>query len=473
MPNLLSGINLALRALLSQQQTIEVIEHNVANANTPGYRRQEAVLATGAPYPAPGVRRALYPGQMGSGVMVDHIRQSKLLFFDGRLRRELADSRFWDLQSQALEQVERTLSETGEEGLTARLDAFWAGWQALNSNPTDITTRIDLKERGVALAQALNQRARSLITLRDDQDKAIVQSVAEINNLATQVAQLNAQIAHIKAIGEQPNDLLDERDRVLDRLAETSGARASIQDDGQALVSIGGHALVVGSKTFELAATPDPGNNNLSAITWAADGQSLNISKGELAGLLEVRDRTIPDQLAGLNAVAYELATRVNTLHQSGYGINNATNLNFFAPFTSTDYALEIQVGQDILADPANIATASAPDSPGDGSLAATISAVQNELLMSAGSATLNQYYTAKVGELALELKGAITKARDHGLIVQSLNNLKESVSGVSLDEEAANLVKAQKSFQAAARLMTVMDEMLDRIINGMGVVGR
>lgn len=472
MPNLFSGINLALRALLSHQQVIEVIEHNVANANTPGYHRQEAVLKATEAYPSPGLWSSISAGQFGTGVAVERIRRFNLEFFDGRFRRELAESKRWEMQRQMLQQVEATLAETGEDGLVSKLDAFWMGWQALSNDPANLALRGDLRQRAADLAEGFNHRAAALLQIQQDQDLLVRQQVDEINTLAGQIARLNVEISHVQAVGEQPNDLLDERDRLLDRLAEIAGATSSLSENGEVLVSIGGHALVVGATSFRVATIADPANRNLLRPIWEADGLSVNLERGELAGLLQGRDSLIPARLQGLNAVAYEVATRVNAAHWNGYGLNNATNLDFFAPFTTADYALEIRLS-DNLDDLANIAAASAPDAPGDGSLAVTIAAFRQALFMNGGTSTINQFYTHQAAELGLALKNASANARDRALLADSLRTLHESLAGVSLDEEAARLVQTQRAYQAAARLMTAIDEMLDRVINGMGVVGR
>lgn len=472
MPSLFSGVNVALRAVLAHQQAIEIIEHNVANAATPGYRRQQAVLTAGPPYAPPSLQGSLRPGQMGTGVMVESVRRFNLEFFDGRYRQELAEAKRWEIERQTLTQAEATLAETSEDGLVPKMDAFWEGWQSLSGDPTNTALRADVRERARILASAFNRRAVALNDLRADQDQAVAQTVSEVNGLASQVAQLNSQISNVQAAGNQPNDLLDARDLALDRLAELVGASAATQANGEVLVSIGGHALVVGTSTFQLTAAPNAANNNLMAVTWA-DGQALNAPSGELAGVLDVRDRVIPDQLAALNSAARTLADRVNVLHRAGYGPPpaNATGLDFFEPFTTTDYALEIRLSANV-DDLANIAAANAPDSPGDGSAALGIAGVRAELLMVGGTATLDQYYTGQVAALGLEVQTAGSRADDHGLVTQSLNAQRESTSGVSLDEEAAQLVQSQRSYEAAARLMTALDDMLDRVINGMGRVG-
>lgn len=464
---LLSGINLALQSMLAHQQAIQVTEHNVANANTPGYHRQEAVLATGPAYPYPGMNYAIQAGQMGSGVLVDHLRRFSTDLLDTQIRREQAGASYSERFSNILTQVEGTLAETTNDSVTAKLSAFWSGWQALSTDPSSLTARADLHTRATALADGLHRRASDLISLQKSQDTSVNDLVDEINTSASRIAELNTEISHVLGLGDQPNDLLDERGRLLDRLGQLTGATSAQQENGEVIVSIGSHALVVGKETNALTTSPDAGNNNLLQITWP-NGTNLTPTNGELAAVLTARDQTIPTQLGGLDTLASTLATRVNALHQTGYGLNNATGLDFF---TGTD-ALSLRVNPT-LDDVSNIATAAAPDSPGDGSIAGQIAAVQHEILLNGGTTTLSQYQINQTATFGLELAQATTNASHRNLVVDALNQQRESLSGVSLDEEATNLIKYQRAFQAAARLMTTMDEMLNTIINGMGVVGR
>lgn len=471
MTSLSAGLNVALQALLSNQQAIAVVEHNVANANTKGYHRQEAVFAAGIPYPAPRLEGGTSPGQMGSGVLVDRIRRFNLEFFDGRYRREMAESNRWETEQGVLQQVESTLAETSDDGAITKLDAFWQGWQALSDDPTNQALRADLKEKAVALSDGLNWRAQALMTLRKDQNLAIIQRVDEINDAATQIAKLNAEISKVQAAGDAPNDLLDSRDALLDRLSEIGGAIANTQENGEVIVYVGQHALVVGSTAFRLQTTVDSANNGLAQISWEQDGLPLDTSRGELAGLLDARDRVIPDQLDALNNLAFNLAAQVNSLHNTGYGLNNATGLDFFTPFTSTNYALEISVSSD-MDDLNNIAASTTADSPGNGNLAVQLANLREATVMNGNTTTMNAYYTGKVGELGSEVSNASRRAEDRKTVADSLNTLRESASGVSLDEEAADLVKYQRAYQASARLLTAFDDMMDRVINGMGRVG-
>jgi len=466
MGNLLSGIHTALRSMIAQQQAMQVTEHNVANAATEGYHRQEAVLTPGAPYAPPSLNRPYYQGQIGTGAVVDRIRRYSMDFLDTRYRAEIAESSRWSTKQEVLAQVEATLGEIGSDGLVGRLDAFWDGWQALSVDPANLAVRADLVERADELGRALNWRAVQLRTLRKDQDLAIQDRVGEINDLATQISRLNVEIASVYSVGDQPNDLLDRRALLLDRLSEVTGAVSYIQDDGEVLVSIGGHALVVGTETFQLEVSPDPANDNLAAIAWE-DGQAFEPGSGEIAGLLEARDEDIAEQLAALDDVASEVISSTNSLHNTGYGLNNAHGLDFFS---GTD-ALSISV-DPLMNALENIAAASLADAPGDGSIAMQLASERDRLIMASGTATIGAYYTQKTASLGLAVQTASTRAADRELVANALYDQRESVVGVSLDEEATKLVESQRIYEALARMMTTLDDMLDRVINGMGRVG-
>jgi len=468
MSNILYGLNIALKAMLSQQIAIQVTEHNVANATTPGYRRQEAMMSADLPHIFPSLRGNVVPGQLGMGVVVNRIRQYNLEFFDDRYRRALSDSKGWQMQASVLRQVEATLAETGEDGLVAKLDAFWTGWQALSNDPTNLAVRADLLERGAALAKSINWRAQSLIRIQQDQNSLILQRVNEINTLASKIAALNVEIVAVKSAGSAPNDLMDQRDQLITRLAELSGATAAIQENGEALVSIGGHALVIGATTFKLATT----GGNLATIYWEADSVAFNPNRGELAGLLQARDVVIPRILTSLDSLAQNLVSQVNALHTSGYALDGSTTgLNFFDPTGTT--ALSIRLSSSVAGQPQRIAAAQQSNAPADGNNAVALASLRETLVMSGATETFNQYYTRQITEMGIDIQRAEAFARDRLDVAKSLDALKEAVVGVNLDEEAANLIKYQRAFQAATRLVTVMDEMLDKIINGMGVVGR
>lgn len=462
MSTLFSNLSIALSALLSHQRAIEVIEHNVANANTPGYRRQEAVLSAATPTSPNLFKFGGGSGQVGSGVQVEMIRRYSLDFFDKRYRNEIARAKTWETRSNLLKQVEIALGETSDNSLLNRLDAFWNGWLLLSSDPTNMALRADLLERTRNLAEAFNRRINRLETVRADQETALQQKVDEINALASRIAKLNQEITRIYSVGDQPNDLLDERDRILDRLAELSGAISYRRENGEVTVSVGGHVLVFGPTSYRL--TLDPGTKT---PIWE-DGQPYNATDGEIQGILSVRDGDIQTLIDGLNTLASDIINFVNAIHTHAYGLDSQTGRPLFVGQDAHTIALN-----PTITDPAFLGVAGRPDAPGDNTAALQIAAGYSAMRMSNGSATYGQFYTAQVASLGLSIQTAQTRAKDYATVADSLNTQRESVSGVSLDEEAANLVRFQRAFQAAARLMNVADEMLDRIINGLGYAGR
>lgn len=465
MPTISSGISVALQAVLTHSQVLEITEHNIANASTKGYRRQSAILTTETPNSINGADHGIGAGQRGNGVTIDRIDRFNLAFFDGRYRAVSAEAQSWEAQSGILSHLESILAENSDDGLLPKLDQFWAGWQALSNEPTSTSLRAIVLDDASALATAFNRRATQITQMRSDQNLAVAGKVEEINSLASQIAQLNGNISRVISVGEQPNDLLDKRDLALDRLAELTGAVSSEQKNGEMLVSVGGHVLVMGQDTFKLEVRTNPTDTSVVDAYWN-DGQKLTPPSGELKGTLDVRDRVLVDQLTGLNTMSAGLIAQVNTIHSGGYGLNNATGLNFF---NGTD-ASSITVNSTL--DANSIATSSAANQAGNNNIALQITALKTVKGMKAGTATLNDFYNTQITELAVTTKRASDNSYQHGLIVNALGNQRESVVGVSLDEEAANMAKAQKAYQAAARVLTAYDDLLDLVINRMGRVG-
>ena len=465
MPTISSGISVALQAVLTHSQVLEITEHNIANASTKGYRRQTAILTTETPNSINGADHGIGARQRGNGVTIDRIDRFNLAFFDGRYRAVSAEAQSWEAQSGILSHLESILAENSDDGLLPKLDQFWAGWQALSNEPTSTSLRAIALDDASALATAFNRRATQITQMRSDQNLAVAGNVEEINSLASQIAQLNGNISRVISVGEQPNDLMDKRDLALDRLAELTGAVSSEQKNGEMLVSVGGHVLVMGHDTFKLEVRTNPADTSVVDAYWN-DGQKLTPPSGELKGTLDVRDRVLVDQLTGLNTMSAGLIAQVNTIHSGGYGLNNATGLNFF---NGTD-ASSITVNSAL--DANSIATSSAANQAGNNNIALQITALKTVKGMKAGTATLNDFYNTQITELAVTTKRASDNSYQHGLIVNALGNQRESVVGVSLDEEAANMAKAQKAYQAAARVLTAYDDLLDLVINRMGRVG-
>jgi len=237
MPSTFGSINIALRAVLANQQAMEVISHNVANVNTPGYSRQEALLVAGEPWTEPGLNRNNMPGQMGTGVQVKQIRRQTSSFFDQRIRSESQTLGRWQIERDALQQVSTMFTEPSETGLAAALDRFWTSWQDLASNPESMAARETLVQGTKNMTAIFNAFDSQLTGQQRDTDRRLDDYVQEVNSLANELARLNVLVVRVQAVGDQPNDLLDQRDLILDRLAEIVDIQYGIGGDGATTVA--------------------------------------------------------------------------------------------------------------------------------------------------------------------------------------------------------------------------------------------
>lgn len=451
------GLQIGLSALQAHQRALETINHNIANVNTEGYSRQE-ILLTSLSIPA-GERTG--QGYVRAGVQVAGIQRYASAFLTEQIRRESGEEARWQALSDTLSQVQAVFHELSDDGLGATLDRFWAAWRDLGTEPTSFSLRTQLREIAQQLAALIQRTYQQLLRLREEIGQRIRETIRQVNDLATRIADVDRQIRQGMTAGATPNDLLDQRDQLLIELGRMVKVSTALRPDGGMTVSLGGHLLVSDRGAHRIDETANP-------PVWAEDGSAVNVLGGQWLGLLEARDGEIPAYVDRLNHLASALITAVNTTHRSGYGLNNATGLDFF---TGTD-ASDIEVAAGVMADVNNIAAASAPNAPGDGSHALDIAQLANQLL-APGGATLGAYYSTLIALVGLGVQHANAQSRNQGMLLQHLNEQRDAISGVSLDEEAVKLIASQKAYEAAARVITAMDEMLEQLIKGTGIVGR
>lgn len=469
MTTIFSGMNSALRALLAQQHVQLVISNNVANANTPGYSRQEAVLASGYTYTRAAFNRPETALQLGMGAAVVAIRRFNLGFIDDRIRNETASYASWAQRETIMNQVEGMLPETDGAGISEQLNDFWAAWQNLSGDPSSTANRSAVVQSAESLSTMIHNRYVALNTTRRDEDAHLVSMVGDVNVKASAVARLNTLIIQAIGAGDQPNDLLDQRDVLLNDIAELTGATVNFNPNGDSLVSIGGHILVAGGETRALSTVIDAANPGMSKVIWS-DGDA-NLTAGRMAGSIQARDVDIVARMTALDTLASGLITEVNAIHQNAYGLppGNVTNLNFF----NGTGALDMDVNAVIAGDLSQLGAAASADAPGDGSQARAIAQLASALTMSSNSRTFNGFWSDTIAQIGLDLRRATNEAESHKLVTDAMNDQKQSEGSVSLDEEAARLVESQRAYEAAARVLTAFDEMAETIINGMGRVGR
>ncbi len=458
MANLLGLMNIGQSALLTQQKAIDITGNNIANVNTPGYSRQRLVIQQGSPTRVDGLT-------MSTGVTADPgIQRFYDQFLTAQLGSENESLGRWEAQKEALEKAELMFDEAGGSGLSNAMNEYWNAWQALSNNPSGVAERTTLISVGQHLSAVFNQTYANLSNLQQDIDTHVDAMVADINGIAQQIADLNQKVVQVETSGHNANDFRDERDQLIFELSKLINVNAYEDGDGFVNVDIeNGKPLVQRAATWNLTTADNVG---VQDVFWeSSDGTTVNItpniSAGELKGWIEARDVHLNDYMTQLDTLANNLRTSVNAAHNAGFDLNGAAGLDFF---TGTG-AVDLAVNAAVAADTDLIAAAAAGEGlPGGNGAAIAIANLQNSATMPGGS-TFDEYYNALVGKVGADVQAADINHNHQQSMVQGLENYRQEVSGVSLDEEMINLVKFQHAYNAAAKLITTADEMLDQIL--------
>ncbi|MGE5553707.1 MAG: flagellar hook-associated protein FlgK [Betaproteobacteria bacterium] len=458
------GIEIGRRALFAHQQALDVTSHNIANANTPGYSRQVVKLSETTPFAPPSFARPKMPGMIGTGVEVSSIERMKNEFIADRQRVESQALGRWETRRDILSEVELIMSEPSESGLRSALDAFWTSLEDLAVHPDQPSARSLVKQRGSALADAFRHTYTQLSQLQDSINKSVAVKVGEVNQLVSQIAKLNDQIVTAMAAGLRPNDLKDQRDLLIQQLSRLVDVGVVEGQLGAVTVSVAGMLLVDGNEARTLTAVPDPLNFNYYQVQFGSTGVPAQIESGELKGLLEMRDTVAAGYKAQLNTLAAEVVARVNAQHQAGFDLNGNPGGLFFSGTDATDMALDAAIAADV----SLIAAAQVAGAPGDGSNATALANLKKQPFM-VGGMSFDTYFQSLIAQLGVDSKAAADQTTNQEALLANLEQQQQAASGVSLDEEMMNLIRFQHGYNAAARVVSVMDEVIDTIINHLG----
>lgn len=531
------GLNIAVSALMAQQRALDITAHNVANANTEGYTRQDAHMVAADPFPVPTASIAGQAGQLGTGVIVKEIRRMRDQFLDSQVRSQVGSLGYWQTKQDYLAQIEALFNEPSDQGINSLLTKFWGAWQDLAASPKDYAARVALVQSGTLLADVIQRDYKQMVALQKQADTEIDSKLVEVNGWLKDVAELNKRIGAVEVQvasdldpkvlvhQDQANDLRDRRDLVLDNLARAVGVSYQEQDDGTVTVWLPGsggtqQTLVQGGTVNGLSygkvALPAPNSAySIGHVYWndpsnPPTNPDAGIGESELKGLLETRNVTLNPSSAALAALSPgygnpdfgqsftwrldQLASQLITLvndgtppsnlgHTTGYNLVDTTPRVFFgsADATPSTGAADIRVNPNLGTNPNLVAAASAPGQDGDGQRANDIAdalrdtkvSIVSDTLGATVTASLNDWYRAMIAKLGVDGQQANDMVTNQKSLVDRLTKNRESFSGVSLDEEAANVVRFERAFQAAARVMNAMDEMLDKLVNSVGIVGR
>lgn len=628
------GLEIGKRGLASHQQALHVTGHNISNAENKEYTRQRVVITAADPIYMPALNRANTPGNMGQGSVVSIVERIRDHFIDDRIVSEKNNMGYWKTKNDFIYQIEAVYNEPSDQSLRSRLDALWSSWQELSKYPEERSTREVVKEKAVHLSNEVKNIYRQLYELREDANRQVAQRVDQINLYAREIRDLNERIQKSEALGDRPNDLYDKRDAFIEKLSGIVDVTVGRSDKDEHIVYIGGENLVQGSIYRPLKAVRNPDNNGMYDVMWHTE-TNVTIKSGELAGLIDVRDNILRQNINDINAFSINFTDMVNEVHKDGFGRRGETNVNFFnhlaisdnpegnfdlnnnginnvtaifkvagsnkvdssaaigirgtltfarndeydsiaeidynesdtvnsvikrindaklgvsayidhrghlavkatlakdddkknfmirhledsgqffvgftgvlkqsGPQGSFDYrrvddivkflpardnititpkfnpAAFMTVSDDIMRDVDKIAAAKGRDvggtgdfntsnGIGDGSNALQMASLRHRQAMVDSKTTFNEFYTSLISRVGSQGEEAKNRVENQTVMLKNLENIRESVSGINLDEEMANMISFQHGYNAAARLISTFDNMLDVIINRMGV---
>jgi len=626
MQSAFTGIEMGKRSVVAHAQGLSTVGHNITNAATEGYSRQRVEMSPYEPIYVPGLNREETAGQMGQGVVTERISRAHDSILERRIVSQSSGKGYWDVRDSYILMAEQVYNEPSELSVRGLMDKFWESWQDLSLHPEDNASRLAIIERGDSLMDGIHRRYEGLKDIREMLEQDIQVTVDRVNNITSDIADLNREIIKVKAMGDEPNDLLDRRDLLVRKLADIIDISVDDRDPDEFTVHSGGMHLVQGDVVTKIAADPDPRNEGYSRVVWEASGEDFRPKNGRLAAMVELRDGDIRKEIQELDTMTVNFVDMVNEVHRAGYGLNGKTGIDFFTeyPFVAnangnydrngdgafdstyiyringsnslnpqeqvgisgtlrlsgsdgtveidyepTDtvddivkrinasgsevvarfdrlgrlslkgtpaagienpdfvirgiedsgqflvgyagileasgqegayswdgadgvlalrggedgagYAVAplshpsgwIEINRQVKAEPATIAAGlgenGRPAQPGDGSAALAIAALRDRDVMVGSYRSFDEYFSSAVARVGLKGETAQRSLETEEAIMKDLSDRRESIAGVNLDEELANMIKFQHGYAAASRFITAVDEMLDVIINRMG----
>ncbi len=618
-----SGIELGKRSIMAHTDAISTAGHNISNANTEGYSRQRVQMKEFDPLYRPDLERAERAGMIGQGIDVQSINRVRDEMLDQRITAQQNQESYWDTRSKYYTMIEQIYNEPDEVSVRSNMDKFWESWQELSVNPESQAARQAVVTRGESLTDAIKSKWENLMGVGSLLNSDIDSTVKQVNSYANQIAAVNAEIVRSRGMGDNPNDLLDRRDLLVDKLSKLANITTDQRDSDEFMVHLDGRVLVQGgvARNFDLVSLTD--NNGYEKLVWADTREDASVSGGTLGALIELRDVDIRNEIQSLNTMTMNFSDLVNDVHRNAYGANNVTGLDFFTqhsfvenvngnfdrdgdgnfdhsyifrftgtttlnpqeqigfegvmtfsgpsgnvqvPYHPTDtvetvinrindsngevkayldrnnnfvlkgttaqnienpdfvirhvedsgffltgysgilsasgadgaydfaradavnslagaqFAVSpvlnpagyIEVNNVIKNDVKSVAAAFRDDSgnvnAGDGRAAVEIASIRNTKVMIGHERTLDDYFADSVTNVGLKGEQAENNLKSHMAIMDDLRTMRDSISGVNIDEELSDIIKFQHGYNAAAKFVTIWDSLIDTVINRLGV---
>jgi flagellar hook-associated protein 1 FlgK len=497
------------RSLITQQVALNTLSHNISNANTEGYTRQKVTMVATRPIEAYGMSKSTAPGQLGTGVEYTSITRIRDAFLDEQYRNQSDISGSTEIQADTLSKLESFVNEPSNTSIRTVLSQFWSAWSDLSKDPENVTAREILIERTQALTDTFNGLSGQLADLDSDINSTINTTAATANSITSSIAALNDQIKKIEMLGDHANDLRDQRDLLTDQLSKLVNIKVTETNDGYS-ITMGGTPLVEGGQSTELTAaslenayasgTLTGGKihgmfvslDNVEEFVKQLDTLANTIANGEFEVTIPAGS-VLPGTTVPTAAEQKMIVKGINGLHKLGYTLSDPPtaggDIFTIKDGATTITAASIQLNKDIATNSNNIASSMRTTTingvttviAGNNSMALLMSQLSDtkfsfDETASGGtvkSATIGDFYSAVVGALGVKSQAATRENANAEAQLAQVDGSRMSISGVSLDEEMSDMIKYQYAYTASARFMTAFDEMLDKLINGTGTVGR
>ena len=623
MANSFAGIEIGKRSLMAHSTQIQTAGHNISNADTEGYSRQRVIVKSFEPIYRPDLERAMVPGQIGQGCDVESIKRIKDELLESRIVEQKNVESYWETRDKYYSMIESVYNEPNDVSVRTNMDKFWQGWQELSTYPESDAARLAVVVRGQTLTNSIQQQYKSLRGIGDQINGDIEAVVKQVNDLSRQIASVNGEIVRSKGLGDNPNDLMDRRDLLVEKLSSLINITVTQKDPDEFMVHTDGQIIVQGSLARQIETVGQLDNNGYGKLMWSDTKLDAEFHGGTLGALVELRDKDIRTEIQSLNTMALNFADLVNDVHRNAIGKNNTTGLDFFVQhdfvenvngnydrngdgvedtsyifrmtgtnalkmqeqiglsgtmtingasgnidvaYFSTDTvedvinrindsngevkayldrnsclvlkatssngmenpdfvirhvedsgmfltgysgilqgsgadnaydfnranAVDVLAGAQFAVSPVlnpsayievngliqnDVSSVAAAfknfqgfAEPSDGRAAVEMAAIRNTKIMIGSQRTFDDYFADTITNVGLKGEQAQNQLATQNKIMCDLRDLRDSISGVNIDEELADIIKFQHGYNVAAKFISVQDELLDTLINRLGV---
>jgi flagellar hook-associated protein 1 FlgK len=453
------------RSLSVQQQEMDISGQNLANVNNTSYADEQLVVSE-----SDGLETPI--GEEGTGVQSTGITETRNALLDGQIQTEASTTGSLTAQQGSLqnaeayldEQISSTSSSTTPDspnGLASDLSNLFDSFESLSTDPSELSLRQTAVQSAQQVASQFNQVSSQLSVVQGDLNTSVTNDVASANQDLNAIATLNQQIVQAQAAGGSADQLVDQREKTLENLAGLANYSTTTQANGAVNVSIGSVTMVSGGNVTDSLEAYDPGNGQLQVKAQQA-GTPLTLTGGSIAGEITARDGALASLQSGLNTLASQLITQVNSVYSAGYDLNGKTGQDLF---TGTD-ASSIGVNSNVAADPSQFQAAGTAGAPGDNSVALALAQLGGQNVAGLGNQTFSANYAQTVSDLGSAISSVNDQLDTSNAVSQMLTTQRSEASGVSTDTEMTNMIQYQKAYEASAELITTLNQMLQTVVS-------